>query len=141
VPTDHSGFAFFQGWLKKNMNKQFKNPRLFTKKKRIKSPSLRGCPQKKGVCLQVFTASPKKPNSANRKVARVKLTNGETVTCTIPGEGHRLQKHSVVLARGGGAKDVPGCKYKMVRGKLDLVGLGDRKTSRSLYGTKNPNKG
>ena len=122
------------------MNKQFKNPRVSVKKRKIRSPYLKGCPQKKGVCVQVFTTSPKKPNSANRKVARVKLTNGETVTCTIPGEGHRLQKHSVVLAKGGGAKDVPSCKYKLIRGKLDLVGLGNRKTSRSLCGTKNPNK-
>ena len=99
------------------------------------SPALQSCPQKRGVCTRVYTTTPKKPNSANRKVARVKLTNGETVTCTIPGEGHRLQKHSVVLTKGGGAKDVPGCKYKLIRGKLDLVGLGDRKTSRSLYGT------
>ena len=112
-----------------------------TVKKRNKVPDLDKSPQKRGVCTRVYTTTPKKPNSALRKVARVKLTNGETVTCTIPGEGHRLQKHSVVLARGGGAKDVPGCKYKLVRGKLDLVGLGDRKTSRSLYGTKNPNKG
>ena len=122
------------------MNKQYKNPRVNVKKKRIKAPSLKGNPQKKGVCLQVFTTSPKKPNSANRKGARVKLTNGEIITCSIPGEGHRLQKHSIVLARGGRVKDVPGCKYKMVRGKLDLVGLGQRKTSRSLYGTKNPKK-
>ena len=119
------------------MNKQYKNPRIVKKKKRVKAPSLHQCPQKKGVCLQVFTTSPKKPNSANRKVARVKLTNGETVTCYIPGEGHRLQKHSVILARRGRAKDVPGCKYKMVRGKLDFIGLASRRTARSKYGSKN----
>jgi small subunit ribosomal protein S12 len=127
------------------MNKQLKNPRKINgglagsiRKKRIKAPSLQHCPQKKGVCVQVFTTSPKKPNSANRKVARVKLTNGEFVTCYIPGEGHNLQKHSVVLVRGGKAKDVPGAKYKAVRGKFDFLGLSKRRTSRSKYGTKAP---
>ena len=109
------------------MKKQLKNPRKKygklagpLRKKRTKAPSLHHCPQKKGVCLQVFTTPPKKPNSANRKVARVKLTNGDSVTCYIPGEGHNLQKHSVVLVRGGKAKDVPGAKYKAVRGKFDF---------------------
>ena len=108
------------------------------RKKRIKSPSLAHCPQKKGVCVQVLTTSPKKPNSANRKIARVKLSNGETVTCYLPGEGHNLQKHSVVLVRGGKAKDVPGAKYKAVHGKFDLIGLSKRRTSRSKYGAKRP---
>ena len=127
------------------MKKQLKNPRKKygklagpLRKKRTKAPSLHHCPQKKGVCLQVFTTSPKKPNSANRKVARVKLTNGDSVTCYIPGEGHNLQKHSVVLVRGGKAKDVPGAKYKAVRGKFDFLGLSKRRTSRSKYGTKMP---
>ena len=112
------------------MKKRLKNPRKKygklagpLRKKRTKAPSLHHCPQKKGVCLQVFTTPPKKPNSANRKVARVKLTNGDSVTCYIPGEGHNLQKHSVVLVRGGTAKDVPGAKFKAVRGKFDFLGL------------------
>ena len=105
--------------------------------RKTKSPALVGSPLRRGVCTRVYTTTPKKPNSANRKVARVKLTNGETVTCYIPGEGHRLQKHSVILARGGRAKDVPGCKYKMVRGKLDFIGLASRRTARSKYGSKN----
>lgn len=92
--------------------------------------------KKKGICVKVFTTSPKKPNSANRKVARVQLTNGNTVSCYIPGEGHRLQKHSIVLVRGGRVKDLPGVKYKAVRGKFDFTGIQSRRTSRSKYGTK-----
>ena len=129
------------------MKKQLKNPRKKygklagpLRKKRTKAPSLHHCPQKNGVCLQVFTTPPKKPNSANRKVARVKLTNGDSVTCYIPGEGHNLQKHSVVLVRGGKAKVVPGAKYKAVRGKFDFLGLSKRRTSRSKYGTKMPSE-
>lgn len=108
------------------------------RKRKIKSPSLYHCPQRKGVCLQVLTTPPKKPNSANRKIARVKLSNGESVTCYLPGEGHNLQKHSVVLVRGGKAKDVPGAKYKAIHGKFDLLGLSKRRTSRSKYGAKRP---
>jgi|EP01047_Picozoa_sp_COSAG01_P000442 small subunit ribosomal protein S12 len=108
------------------------------RKKQVKSPSLTHCPQRKGVCLQVLTTSPKKPNSANRKIARVKLTNGESITCYLSGEGHNLQKHSVVLVRGGKAKDVPGAKYKAIHGKFDFLGLSKRRTSRSKYGAKRP---
>ena len=106
------------------------------KVKKTKAPYLVKCPQKKGICVKVFTTSPKKPNSANRKVARVQLTNGNTVSCYIPGEGHRLQKHSIVLVRGGRTKDLPGVKYKAVRGKFDFTGIQSRRTSRSKYGTK-----
>ena len=104
-------------------------------KKRSKAPALDKCPQKKGICVRVFTRSPKKPNSAVRKVARVKLTNGTFVTAYIPGEGHNLQEHSVVLVRGGRVKDLPGVKYKLIRGKYDLLGIDARKNSRSKYGT------
>jgi len=98
----------------------------------------KGSPQKRGVCLQVKTVTPKKPNSALRKVARVRLTNGIEVTAYIPGEGHNLQEHSVVLVRGGRVKDLPGVRYHIVRGALDAEGVVDRKTSRSKYGTKKP---
>ena len=98
------------------------------------------CPQKRGVCTVVRTATPKKPNSAMRKVARVKLTNGNEVTAYIPGIGHNLQEHSVVLIRGGRVKDLPGVRYHIVRGTLDCAGVNDRKQSRSLYGTKRPKK-
>jgi small subunit ribosomal protein S12 len=118
------------------MNKNFKSPRIGKRIKKTKSPYLVKCPQKKGICVKVFTTSPKKPNSANRKVARVQLTNGNTVSCYIPGEGHRLQKHSIVLVRGGRTKDLPGVKYKAVRGKFDFTGIQSRRTSRSKYGTK-----
>ena len=100
------------------------------------APALRGCPQKRGVCTRVYTTTPKKPNSALRKVARVRLTNGVEVTCYIPGEGHNLQEHSVVLVRGGRVKDLPGVRYKVVRGALDAAGVSDRKQGRSLYGVK-----
>ncbi|KAJ3035341.1 30S ribosomal protein S12 [Rhizophlyctis rosea] len=105
-----------------------------------KSPKLEGCPQRKGVCLKVFTMKPKKPNSAQRPVARVKLSNGFVILAHIPGEGHNLQEHSVVLVRGGRLKDVPGVKYKIVRGKLDCQGVVGRMTSRSKYGAKKPKK-
>jgi len=108
-------------------------PRKFSK-----SPVLTKCPQKRGVCLQVKTMTPKKPNSALRKVARVRLTNGMEVTVYIPGEGHNLQEHSVVLVRGGRVKDLPGVRYKVVRGTLDASGVSDRKQSRSQYGVKAP---
>ena len=106
--------------------------------KRNKVPALKACPQKRGVCLRVYTTTPKKPNSALRKVARVKLTNGQEVTAYIPGEGHNLQEHSVVLIRGGRVKDLPGVRYHILRGNLDTQGVANRKQRRSLYGAKKP---
>ncbi len=106
--------------------------------KKSKSVDLEGCPQKKGVCLQVMTRTPKKPNSALRKAARVRLTNGKEVNAYIPGEGHNLQEHSIVLLRGGRVRDLPGIKYHIVRGKLDTAGVDGRKRGRSKYGTKSP---
>ena len=103
---------------------------------KTKTPALRGAPQKRGVCTRVYTTTPKKPNSALRKVARVRLTNGMEVTAYIPGEGHNLQEHSVVLVRGGRVKDLPGVRYKVVRGTLDAAGVSDRKKARSQYGVK-----
>ena len=100
------------------------------------SPALKAAPQKRGVCTRVYTSTPKKPNSALRKVARVRLTNGMEVTCYIPGEGHNLQEHSIVLIRGGRVKDLPGVRYKVVRGTLDAAGVSDRKKARSQYGAK-----
>ena len=102
------------------------------------TPALQNCPQKRGVCVRVYTTTPKKPNSALRKVARVRLTNGIEVTSYIPGEGHNLQEHSVVLIRGGRVRDLPGVRYHVVRGTLDTAGVTDRKQSRSKYGTKKP---
>jgi len=102
------------------------------------SPALQGCPQKRGVCVRVFISTPKKPNSALRKVARVRLTNGIEVTTYIPGIGHNLQEHSIVLIRGGRVKDLPGVRYHVVRGALDAVGVQGRKKSRSKYGAKRP---
>ncbi len=107
-------------------------------KRKTKSPALVGCPQKRGVCLQVKTQTPKKPNSALRKVARVRLTNGIEATVYIPGVGHNLQEHSIVLVRGGRVKDLPGVRYHIVRGILDTAGVTDRKQSRSKYGAKRP---
>ena len=101
-----------------------------------KSPALQGNPQRRGVCVRVYTSTPKKPNSALRKVARVKLTNGIEVTSYIPGEGHNLQEHSIVLIRGGRTKDLPGVRYKTIRGALDTAGVAKRKQSRSKYGSK-----
>ena len=105
-------------------------------KKRNKVPALSACPQKRGVCTRVYTTTPKKPNSALRKVARVRLSNGFEVTAYIPGEGHNLQEHSVVLIRGGRVKDLPGVRYHILRGNLDTQGVANRKKRRSLYGTK-----
>ena len=105
-------------------------------KNRTKSPALVSCPQRRGVCTRVTTMTPKKPNSALRKIARVKLTTGREVTAYIPGEGHNLQEHSVVLIRGGRVKDLPGVRYHIVRGALDCSGVTERKQSRSLYGAK-----
>ena len=108
------------------------------KKRKPKSPALKGNPQKRGVCVRVYTVTPKKPNSALRKVARVRLSNGIEVTTYIPGEGHNLQEHSIVLVRGGRVKDLPGVRYKIVRGTLDTSGVQGRKQSRSKYGAKKP---
>jgi len=102
------------------------------------APALQGCPQRRGVCTRVYTTTPKKPNSALRKVARVRLTNGMEVTAYIPGIGHNLQEHSVVLIRGGRVKDLPGVRYHIVRGTLDAIGVQDRRQGRSKYGTKRP---
>jgi len=110
----------------------------YKQKKKTKSPALKGSPQKRGVCLQVKTQTPKKPNSALRKVARVRLTNGMEVTAYIPGEGHNLQEHSIVLIRGGRVKDLPGVRYHIVRGILDTAGVQTRRRSRSKYGAKKP---
>lgn len=107
-------------------------------KKKGTAPALKGCPQKRGVCVRVYTSTPKKPNSALRKVARVRLTNQMEVTSYIPGEGHNLQEHSVVLLRGGRVKDLPGVRYHIVRGTLDTTGVTNRKQGRSKYGTKRP---
>lgn len=107
-------------------------------KKRNKVPALQACPQKRGVCVRVYTTTPKKPNSALRKVARVRLTNGYEVTSYIPGEGHNLQEHSVVLIRGGRVKDLPGVRYHIIRGALDTQGIAKRRQRRSKYGAKRP---
>jgi small subunit ribosomal protein S12 len=119
------------------INQLVRKPR---KDKAVKStvPALEGCPQKRGVCTRVYTTTPKKPNSALRKVARVRLTNGYEVTSYIGGEGHNLQEHSVVLIRGGRVKDLPGVRYHTVRGSLDTSGVNDRRQARSKYGTKRP---
>ncbi len=109
-------------------------------KKKSNSPALENCPQRRGVCTRVFTTTPKKPNSALRKVARVRLTNGIEVTAYIPGIGHNLQEHSVVLIRGGRVKDLPGVRYHIVRGTLDASGVQNRNRGRSKYGTKRPKK-
>ena len=106
--------------------------------KKNKAPALGACPQKRGVCTRVYTTTPKKPNSALRKVARVRLTNAMEVSAYIPGEGHNLQEHSIVLIRGGRVKDLPGVRYHIVRGTLDTTGVEDRRQSRSKYGTKRP---
>ena len=116
--------------LCKNTRKQRKKPNS--------APALKGHPQQRGVCLKVFTRTPKKPNSALRKVTRVRLSNGEIVYAYIPGEGHNLQEHSVVIIRGGRVKDLPGVRYHIIRGNLDTQGVADRKQRRSKYGTKRP---
>jgi small subunit ribosomal protein S12 len=103
-----------------------------------KAPALDNCPQRRGVCTRVYTTTPKKPNSALRKIARVRLTNGIEVTAYIPGEGHNLQEHSIVLIRGGRVKDLPGVRYHIIRGALDTAGVNDRNNGRSKYGTKKP---
>ncbi len=121
------------------INQLIKNPRVLQKKK-TKSPALGKSPQRRGVCIQGRTMTPKKPNSALRKIARVRLTNRQEVTAYIPGEGHNLQEHSIVLVRGGRVKDLPGTRYHIVRGALDCQGVQNRKRSRSKYGAKRPKK-
>ena len=120
-----------------SVNQLVRKPR---KKKKSKTdvPALKGSPQKRGVCTRVYTTTPKKPNSALRKVARIRLTNGFEVTSYIPGEGHNLQEHSVVMIRGGRVKDLPGVRYHIIRGTLDTQGVGDRRQRRSKYGSKRP---
>lgn len=119
------------------VNQLVRNPRK-TKPEKSKSRALDRCPQKRGVCTRVYTTTPKKPNSALRKVARVRLTNGREVTSYIGGEGHNLQEHSVVLVRGGAVKDLPGVRYHVIRGALDTSGVNDRRRGRSKYGAKRP---
>lgn len=119
------------------INQLVRKPRV-RQLKRTKTPVLEACPQKRGVCLQVKTITPKKPNSALRKVARVRLSNGKEVTAYIPGEGHNLQEHSIVLVRGGRVRDLPGVRYKIIRGVLDTLGVQNRKQARSRYGAKRP---
>jgi small subunit ribosomal protein S12 len=119
------------------INQLVRKSRLKVAKKN-KVPALQACPEKRGVCTRVYTATPKKPNSALRKVARVRLTNSHEVTAYIPGEGHNLQEHSIVLIRGGRVKDLPGVRYHVVRGVLDCQGVANRRKSRSKYGTKQP---
>ena len=123
--------------LMPTVNQLIRKPRT-TPKAKVKTPALRGAPQKRGVCTRVYTTTPKKPNSALRKVARVRLTNAMEVGAYIPGEGHNLQEHSVVLIRGGRVKDLPGVRYHIIRGTLDTTGVANRKQSRSKYGTKRP---
>ena len=119
------------------INQLVRKGRVLTKAK-TSSPALQSCPQKRGVCTRVYTTTPKKPNSALRKVARVRLTNGIEVTTYIPGIGHNLQEHSIVLIRGGRVKDLPGVRYHIIRGTLDASGVEDRRKSRSKYGAKRP---
>jgi small subunit ribosomal protein S12 len=119
------------------INQLVRKPRLKIVKKK-KTPALQGNPSKRGVCIRVYTTTPKKPNSALRKVARVRLTNGMEITAYIPGIGHNLQEHSIVLVRGGRVKDLPGVRYKIIRGTLDTSGVDGRKQSRSRYGAKKP---
>lgn len=117
------------------INQLVKRPRR-AKKRKSTAPALQSCPQKRGVCVRVYTSTPKKPNSALRKIARVRLTNGIEVTSYIPGEGHNLQEHSLVLIRGGRVKDLPGVRYHIIRGTLDTMGVAARKRGRSKYGAK-----
>ena len=119
------------------INQLVRSPRK-AKRRKSKTPNLQACPQKRGVCLQVKTMTPKKPNSALRKIARVRLSNGREVTAYIPGEGHNLQEHSIVLVRGGRVRDLPGVRYHIIRGTLDALGVDGRKQSRSKYGAKAP---
>jgi small subunit ribosomal protein S12 len=133
------GLSFKEVYFLPTINQLVKTGR---KKPVVKSdsPALKSCPQKRGVCVRVYTSTPKKPNSALRKVARVRLTNGMEVTTYIPGVGHNLQEHSIVMIRGGRIKDLPGVRYHVVRGSLDTLGVENRMQSRSKYGTKKPKK-
>jgi len=137
LARNSSGYANFALRIMTTVNQLVRKPRT---RKRLKSsvPALAGCPQKRGVCTRVYTTTPKKPNSALRKVARVRLTNGMEVTTYIGGEGHNLQEHSVVLIRGGRVKDLPGVRYHTVRGALDTSGVSARRQGRSKYGAKRP---
>lgn len=134
---DTDGFLGYERELVPTINQLVRQGRKLAKGK-TKSPALKGSPQKRGVCIRVYTTTPKKPNSALRKVARVRLTNGMEVTTYIPGVGHNLQEHSIVLVRGGRVKDLPGVRYHIVRGALDTVGVQNRKQGRSKYGAKRP---
>ena len=129
--------VFMSGKLMPTINQLVRMPRK-PKKCKNKSPALQCCSQKRGLCIRVYTTTPKKPNSALRKVCRLRLSNGLEVTAYIPGEGHNLQEHSVVLIRGGRVKDLPGVRYHVIRGALDAKGVENRKTSRSKYGTRRP---
>jgi small subunit ribosomal protein S12 len=138
VVFDQTQFLYnFLRIIMPTINQLIRSPRS-KQIKRNKVPALENCPQKRGVCTRVYTTTPKKPNSALRKVARVKLTNGFEVTSYIPGEGHNLQEHSVVMIRGGRVKDLPGVRYHVIRGVLDTQGVKDRKQRRSKYGAKRP---
>ncbi len=134
--TGHWGGGAWEHWMptfSQLVRQGRRQPRYKTS-----SPALQNCPQKRGVCIRVYTQTPKKPNSALRKVARVRLTNGMEVTTYIPGVGHNLQEHSIVLIRGGRVKDLPGVRYHVIRGTLDSAGVGDRRQGRSKYGAKRP---
>ena len=137
--SDTNGDALFF-WKMPTINQLIRKGRRKVSVK-SKSPALAGCPQRRGVCVQVMTRTPKKPNSALRKVAKVRLTNGQEVIAYIPGEGHNLQEHSIVLVRGGRVKDLPGVRYHIVRGTLDALGVDGRRRSRSKYGAKRPKAG
>jgi small subunit ribosomal protein S12 len=130
----------FENWKMPTINQLIRKGRRKVSVK-SKSPALADCPQRRGVCVQVMTRTPKKPNSALRKVAKVRLTNGQEVIAYIPGEGHNLQEHSIVLVRGGRVKDLPGVRYHIVRGTLDALGVDGRRRSRSKYGAKRPKAG
>jgi small subunit ribosomal protein S12 len=130
-------FVISYGGIVPTINQLVRKGRKAQKTK-TKTPAMQACPQKRGVCTRVYTATPKKPNSAMRKIARVRLTNGFEVTAYIPGEGHNLQEHSIVLIRGGRVKDLPGVRYHIIRGVLDTSGVDGRKNSRSKYGVKRP---
>ena len=134
-----SGFSLWEDYFLPTINQLVKSGRSKPVKK-SDSPALKSCPQKRGVCVRVYTSTPKKPNSALRKVARVRLTNGMEVTTYIPGVGHNLQEHSIVMIRGGRIKDLPGVRYHVVRGSLDTLGVEGRMQSRSKYGAKRPKK-
>jgi small subunit ribosomal protein S12 len=134
-----SDYLFFGGCQVPTISQLIRKGRK-SQENRSKSPALHECPQRRGVCTRVFTTTPKKPNSALRKVARVRLSNHMEVNAYIPGEGHNLQEHSIVLIRGGRVKDVPGVRYHIIRGALDTQGVADRKRSRSKYGVKRPKK-